>query len=215
MENINQYPDAILNLLKNKDFASLTKNEKTEVEAFLDEELYAKLRETYSQIQSSERDFVNQIKVRSQTQNALLQALEGRKKATVWDGIVQYKVPFWQAAAAVLLVFSSFLLMGKNNKADSPAMATITDTIKVVKQEVEKVLVYDTVRFIEKPSKTKAKKSPAIILVKNKQRYHSNLPNNSDNLSVLSLKNRKQIQRSGYSLSDDSLVNKFNFVTIN
>lgn len=220
MENINQYSETILALLKDKDFSSLSADERIMVKAFLDEELYVKHRETYSSLAAAEKRFVNGLEPRQLTQKKLLHALRKREEnAGFWAGVSGYKIPVWQAAAAVLLVLFSFLLMQNTSEGNAATnLVTITDTVKVVKQEVEKILVYDTVYWKEKPSRTKKTKGTGIIVVDNhKQNSEASpvRPLNLDGLSVLSLENRSAVQPSGNSLSDDTLVNKFNFVTIN
>ncbi len=219
MKNTTQYPPAILNMLAKKNFSSLNADDQLLVLNCMDEETYSKLHETYLGIYTTETAMAEKLKLRPQTEAKLIAALHNKqRKPNVLHAAMRYKIPAWQAAAAILILFCSFLYFrsGASQHA-STTLATINDTVKVVSTQIEKVFVHDTIYLEQKSGKSTAQQKRDTILADNRNiREIASQPNiQFEKLSVLTLNSSEDIKPSGNSLSDDTLVNKFRFVTIN
>ena len=213
MENI---PSPIFDLVNQKDFETLTTQEKAKVLAYLSEDEYNELRQG---VLLSEALVFNeqQIPGNDAQKELLLRRLKQKHNAFMWW---QMPVALWKVAASFLLFgligyFSINAKTGHNNKN----LLAQTGTVYLEKLlPAEKV--YDTVYLKQTVSAVKheSPKQQAVTYKtpQNHQSVEDNALPNVNNLNLLSVSDYDKAinNKKGKSIKDDTLITTIGFVTL-
>jgi hypothetical protein len=218
--NTSSYPKELLSLISSKGFAELASNEKELVLHWFSEEEYRDMRSTYLSIRAAEKATATTLEPRPATKEVLLEKFRQRQQKPLIIKMTQYRIPVWQAAAAVILLSCLALLFPKNPK-HSVALNTVKhDTVVVEKTKIEKQLAYDTVYIskAETGSHKPAKASDFENRVAVKTSYsqsHDALPASVGQVRIMNLGAKDNVQSGGKSLEeDDSKERTFGYVSM-
>jgi len=211
---IEKVPVHILDWLEEKEFASLTNDERQQVLQYFSEEEYIDLHAVRQSIRLNNP--LGAITGREKSEKELLKLLRMRKTNKV---ISLKKVVIWQAAAIALFIVSgvlTFYMFSFRNAGGSSIMA-ITDTVYLNHDAVaQPVVIHDTF-YIDlkekayKPHRIKQQRISAPAYTTKKRLLHDS--------TAAAVARSGHIQTSadakkGNSIKDDSLVRKYSFVTL-
>jgi hypothetical protein len=218
--NTSSYPKELLSLISSKDFAELSSNEKELAMHWFSEEEYRGMRSTFLSIRTAEKATAATLEPRAATKEVLLEKFRQRQQKPLIIKMTQYRIPVWQAAAAVILLSCLALLFPKNPK-HSVALNTIKhDTVVVEKTKIEKQLAYDTVYISKaetggrKPAQTSAFENKVAFKTSYSQ-SHDALPALVGQVRIMNLSAKDNVKSGGKSLEeDDSKERTFGYVSM-
>lgn len=211
MENI---PSPIFDLVNQKDFETLTAQEKAKVLAYLNEEEYNELRQG---VLLSEALVFNEQQVpdNDAQKELLLNRLKQKHHAIMWW---QTPVALWKVAASFLLfgLIGYFYINAKTGQSRTPLLAH-ADTVYLEKLlPAEKV--YDTVYLKQAVNVVKREKPKQADYQtqQSRQQPEDNILPSVNNLNLLSVSDYDKVinNKKGKSIKDDTLITTIGFVTL-
>lgn len=185
---MNTLPEHILEWIEHVPYEMLLPDQQEAVTAYLSKAEYDEL---HRAAQFMRRETPLFKTAPANHKQSLLAAFDQhyRKPVPIW----QQPIQFWKVAAVLLLLGSGWLLHWNSYKQTVPVTASLVDTVYLT-EEVP-VKVYDTV-FVESPAGVSASTD------------HSTADHRSDASMVY------RHSRRGIPLKDDTLVQRFQFVSL-
>ena len=212
-DNMN-YPDEVLEMLLSRDYHELSSSEKELVSRYISEDEYGDLRKTRLALKSIANSRMNGLKPNPRTKDLLIARLKSNRRP-VLIRMFEYRVPMWQAAAAIILLGTCFFFLDKNQNLSSGTVLTQIDTIKVEKPVLRTEIKHDTV-FISKvvsPERKLKPFTPSPFRHTDKVAFVDNRLTQID-LHIMKPDQKAGLQNPGNSLKEDTLAQKFKFVTL-
>lgn len=202
-------------LIDEKDFSALDENEVKLVLAYLSREEYDQRRAMVKRFKTGFSLEKQMVIPNASTRKLLLERMDKRSsKNSFWLFLINYRMPLYQPALALLVLVFFLMLWPKTEKGESQivykesAPKTIYDTIVQVK-EVPTIVTVDKIKY--KTVTKVVSPTVGVDLVEMEQQNASmlNALNNSSNLPFANSRLEEELNKVGKSSDEQTELSKF------